>query len=234
MFSQKISSCVVFKNEVGALTVFCSVLWVFFKQQNCSYSIIVFEHACIQELRYEVQWRRYDFQGSDHFILLCENTSNPPEVLSCYKRFICYTPPAKLVTGSTFHALFFHDVPSELWLQHQRSVLANLYICPTRHVYVVSLPSSRKQSKYKDEKDRDLAGTALVERRPQESQRRGTTEWKKQGWIKATEKHGIPGLERELRVIRSLLSSKYVEKFHVCFSGGWLIENYFQWYPLCH
>lgn len=87
--------------------MFCSVLWVFFKQQNCSHSIIVFEHVCIQELRYEGQWRRYDFQGSDHFILLCENTSNPPEVLSCYKRFICYTPPAKLVTGSTFHALFF-------------------------------------------------------------------------------------------------------------------------------
>lgn len=114
----------------------------------------MFEHVCIQELRYELQWRRYDFPGSDHFILLCENPSNPPEVLSCYKRFICYAPPAKLVTGSTFHAFFFNDVPGELWLQHQKSVLANLCICPPCHipmVSLVSLPESRKQCKYKAE-----------------------------------------------------------------------------------
>lgn len=46
--------------------------------------------------------------------------------------------------------------------------------------------------------------------------------------------HGIPGIDRDLRVDRSLLSSKYIEKFCLS-SDGWLTaENYCQWYPLRH
>lgn len=95
-------------------------------------------------------------------------------------------PPTKLATGSTFHALSFNDVPGD-WLQHQKSVLADLCICPTCDIHmvsVVSLPESRKLSECKAEKERDLAGAALVERKPQESQGRRITEWKRQGWIK--------------------------------------------------
>lgn len=138
-----------------------------------------------------MQWRRYDFQGSDHFILLCENTSNPPEVLSCYKRFICYTLPAKLVTASTFHEFFFHDVPSELWLQHQKSVLENLCICLTRHIYVVSLPNSRRESSWYSTGRKKTAGKPEERDQSVEEAR----------MIKTTGKYGIPGLEREPRLL---------------------------------
>lgn len=129
--------------------------------------------------------------GSDHFILLCENTSNPPEVLSCCKRFICYVPPTKLVTGSTFHALFFNDAPGELWLQHFQnhcwqtcmSVLLVTFIqsqwspCPKAE----NSPSTKLSMGCEGKRPGKYS---IVERRPQECQRRGITEGKRQGCIK--------------------------------------------------
>lgn len=62
-------------------------------------------------------------------------------------------------------------------------------------------------------KERELAGTAEVERRPQGKSEERDHRVEKAGTVKKTTtgKHGIPGLDREPGVARSLPCSKYIE-----------------------
>lgn len=67
-------------------------------------------------------------------------------------------------------------------------------------------------------KERELAGTAEVEKRPREKPEERDHRAEEARMVKKTTgTHRIPGLDREPRAARSLLSRKYIEKYCVYF-----------------
>lgn len=136
-----------------------------------------------------------------------------------------------------------HGVPGKLWFSTKNQLWQiSRFVIPVIIVWPQLSPCPRAENgpstKVRIDYEGKRAGRHSRGGKKTTSKARGEVPESgrgKDGEKLTTGKHGIPGLDREPRVVRSLLSSKYTEKFCVCFSGGWLAgDNYVQWYPLCH